>query len=70
MRLFAIWVIGFSFVTAFAQVDTGTIIGTVKDPSGAVAPDAKVTIRNEGIDQVLRLSINATGILCSFAPSI
>jgi len=31
-----------------AQVDTGTIIGTVRDPSGAVVPNAKVTIRNTG----------------------
>jgi hypothetical protein len=32
----------------FAQVDTGTILGTVKDSSGAVIPDAQVTIINQG----------------------
>src|SRR2546422_7201552 len=31
-----------------AQVDTGTIQGTVKDQSGAVVPGAKVTITHEG----------------------
>ena len=31
-----------------AQVDTGAILGTVKDQSGAVVPGAKVTLTNEG----------------------
>jgi len=31
-----------------AQVDTGTLSGTVKDQSGAVIPNAKVTLTNEG----------------------
>jgi outer membrane receptor protein involved in Fe transport len=30
----------------FAQADTGTLAGTVKDTSGAVVPDAMVTARN------------------------
>jgi Carboxypeptidase regulatory-like domain/TonB-dependent Receptor Plug Domain len=34
--------------SAVAQVDTGTILGTVKDTTGAVIPDAKVTITNTG----------------------
>jgi Carboxypeptidase regulatory-like domain/TonB-dependent Receptor Plug Domain len=33
---------------AHAQVDTGTILGTVKDQSGAVLPGATVTITHEG----------------------
>src|SRR5437763_9370806 len=32
----------------FAQVDTGTILGTIQDPTGAVIPAAKVTLTNEG----------------------
>ena len=39
---------------AGAQVDTGTILGTVKDQSGAVLPGATVTITHEG--QALTLS--------------
>ena len=33
---------------AIAQVDTGTILGTVKDRSGGVLPGATVTITHEG----------------------
>ncbi len=33
---------------ASAQVDTGTILGTVKDESGGVLPRATVTITHEG----------------------
>src|SRR6266568_31909 len=32
----------------FAQVDTGSVLGTVKDQSGAVIPGAKVSLTDEG----------------------
>src|SRR5687767_3575810 len=38
----------FGVVPVFAQVDTGTIRGTVKDESGGVLPGATVTITHEG----------------------
>src|SRR5258708_3232445 len=34
--------------TGFAQVDTGTILGTIKDASGAVVSGAKVSLTHEG----------------------
>ena len=30
--------------SAFGQKDTGTIVGTVRDPSGATVPGAQVTV--------------------------
>ena len=35
----------------FAQVDTGTILGTITDSSGGIVPGARVTITNEGTQQ-------------------
>jgi Carboxypeptidase regulatory-like domain/TonB dependent receptor len=40
---------------AFAQVDTGTLLGTVTDSSGAVIPGARVTLTQEGT-QLVRTS--------------
>lgn len=34
-------------ITAQAQVDTATILGTVTDPSGAAVPNVKLTARNQ-----------------------
>src|SRR5438128_2630796 len=31
-----------------AQVDTGTILGTIRDNTGAVVPGVTVTVRNQG----------------------
>lgn len=36
-----------------AQVDTGTILGTVKDQAGAVIPNARITITNAGAGSVI-----------------
>src|ERR1700761_2487428 len=50
-RFLAFCIFIFSFAVASAQVDTGTILGTVKDPTGAVIPDARVTITNQGTSE-------------------
>jgi hypothetical protein len=51
-RMFTWWapVIGFFCLVlpSQGQVDTGTILGIVRDSSGAVVPGAKVTLSNEG----------------------
>ena len=46
---------------AVAQVDTGTLLGTVKDQSGAVLPGATVTITHEGQGITLTTVTRADG---------
>ena len=41
-------VCSFFAVPAWGQSDVGTIVGFVRDHSGAVVPGARVTIQNEG----------------------
>ncbi len=46
---------------AQTTVGTGSIVGTVTDPSGAVVSGAKVTITNIATGQVISLTTNASG---------
>ena len=46
---------------AVAQVDTGALLGTVKDASGAVIPNAKVTLTNEGTSLTLTATTRGDG---------
>jgi Carboxypeptidase regulatory-like domain/TonB-dependent Receptor Plug Domain len=48
-------------VSAFGQSDVGTIVGFVKDQSGAVVPNATVTIRNEGTGELHTVTTDAAG---------
>jgi outer membrane receptor protein involved in Fe transport len=44
-----------------AQLDTGSIRGSVKDPTGAAIPNAEVKVVNEGTQRVWLLKTNGTG---------
>ena len=43
-----VWLLMLAAVPAAAQVDTGTLLGTIKDQSGGVLPGATVTVTHEG----------------------
>jgi len=44
-----------------AQVDRGAIVGTISDPSGAVVPEASVTLTNTATNQTVHISTDASG---------
>ena len=54
----------------FAQVTSGTIFGSVKDPSGAFVPQAKVTATNasEGITRTVTSNEEGGFVLPNLAP--
>ena len=49
------------------QVFTGDIVGTVTDPTGAVVPNAKVTVRNQNTDTRLETNSGNDGIYSFFS---
>ncbi len=46
---------------SFAQVDTGSILGTIKDTSGAILPGARVTLTNENTAQTVSTTSSSGG---------
>ncbi len=50
-----------SLPAAYAQIDTGQIVGTVTDPSGAVVPNAQISVRNLGTDAIRTETSGANG---------
>ncbi len=47
--------------TTYGQIDTGSILGTVKDPSGAIVPNAKVTLLNTATSVSFTTDTNVSG---------
>src|SRR5262245_42036931 len=61
--LLAVWVATvLCSSTAFAQVDTGTIQGTVRDASGAVVTGATVTLLNVDMGISFQTKTNEVGL--------
>src|ERR1700676_301604 len=59
--LLAIWLCMFTGNVAFAQRDTGTLRGQVLDPSGAVIPDAQVTVSNQQTGVAVKVLTTSAG---------
>src|SRR5215469_232663 len=49
------------YTAALAQIDTGAIVGSVLDPSGAAIPKAAVTATNTATGEVLTTLSNSSG---------
>ncbi len=52
---------------AFGQADQGTVTGVVTDPTGALIPNAQVTLTNTGTNLALQSKTNGDGIFV-FSP--
>lgn len=48
-------------VPCWSQLDTGVILGTVLDPSGAVVPNASVIVQNQGTGAAWNLTTDSSG---------
>jgi hypothetical protein len=68
-RIVLIWFLGFTLASPMilqAQVSTGTINGTVRDQSGAVVPNAMVTLENVATGVKRTTQSNNAGIYAFF----
>ena len=56
----------------YAQSDNGSIVGFVKDPSGAVVPNAKVTVKNEatGVERTAQTNESGYYVVSSLQPGL
>ncbi len=63
----ALYLLLFSGIQVFAQVDQGTITGVVQDNTGAVIPDAQVTLTSTDTGLVLQTKSDNSGVY-TFSP--
>jgi hypothetical protein len=63
IRLFVLFVTCWLILPA--QVNTGSISGSVSDPSGAMVPGAKITLRNEATGVETTVTAGDAGLLRS-----
>jgi hypothetical protein len=49
-------------LTAYAQLDRGSITGVITDPSGAVVSTARVSITNMATDETVQLATSSDGV--------
>jgi hypothetical protein len=68
LSLFAAWCLAVSAASLFAQVAAGEITGIVRDPAGAAAPGATVTVTNVDTNQQ-RIVVSSGGGVYT-APSL
>ena len=62
MRVVFLTILALSFdATVRAQIDTGAIVGTVRDASGAAVPNASVVLTNTATQEKQRSLTNASG---------
>lgn len=48
-------------IPGFSQSERGTIVGSVKDSSGAIIPDAKVTVTNIATNSIVSVNTGQSG---------
>lgn len=65
VSLCALVIFGYSSLFAQTTLSTGSINGTVADPTGAVVSNAKVTIVSASTGQKVELTSNAAGVFSS-----
>jgi hypothetical protein len=62
IHLFIAVIVMAMFVSvSFAQTTSGDLVGTVKDPSGAIIPNAKVTVTNEATGVIVSITAGSGG---------
>jgi Carboxypeptidase regulatory-like domain len=59
--LLLLFVVGLSLSVLTAQTPTATLQGTIRDATGAVVPEAKVTITNANTNEAIEVSTNSEG---------